>query len=128
MGRAVFDVLNSLDREEGEKYVLPAARRGEGAFGGLNGAIERLTKRAGLEGVTAHTLRHSFASVAADLGNSEPTIAAMLGHAAGSVTGRYIHHLDAVLIAAADKVSRAIHSYMTGEAEAKVVRLPRARG
>ena len=40
----------------------------------------------------------------------------MLGHAAGSVTSRYVHHLDAVLIAAADKVARMIHSYMTGQA------------
>ncbi|PPQ40765.1 tyrosine-type recombinase/integrase [Rhodoblastus acidophilus] len=128
VGRAAFDVLNSLTREAEAKFVLPAARRDDGAFGGLDGAIERLAKRAGLEGVTAHTLRHSFGSVAGDLGYSEPTIAAMLGHAAGTVTGRYVHHLDAVLIAAADKVSRAIDSYMTGKAEGKVVKLPRARG
>jgi len=128
IGRAAFDLLSTLARESGAKYVLPAARRDEGAFGGLDGAIERLAKRAGLEGVTAHTLRHSFGSVAGDLGYSEPTIAAMLGHAAGSVTGRYVHHLDSVLIAAADKVSRAIDGYMTGKAEGKVVRLPLARG
>ncbi len=40
----------------------------------------------------------------------------MLGHAANSVTGRYIHHLDSVLIAAADKVALAIAGFMNEEA------------
>jgi hypothetical protein len=30
------------------------------------------------------------------------------------VTGRYVHHLDAVLIAAADKVTREIAAAMEG--------------
>ena len=34
--------------------------------------------------VTPHTLRHSFASLAGDLGYSEPTIAALVGHKARS--------------------------------------------
>ena len=59
-------------------------------------------------------MRHSFASVAGDLGFTEPTIAALLSHAAGSVTSRYVHHLDAVLIAAADRVATSIYEMMTG--------------
>ena len=46
--------------------------------------------------VTPHTLRHSFASVAADLGYSELTIASLLGHKKASVTSKYAHHADAV--------------------------------
>jgi hypothetical protein len=45
--------------------------------------------RRGFIDVTLHTLSHFFAYGAADLGYSEPTITAMIGHAAGSVTGRY---------------------------------------
>ncbi|MEX2479867.1 MAG: hypothetical protein WD928_03300, partial [Gammaproteobacteria bacterium] len=41
----------------------------------------------------------------------------MLGHAAGSVTSRYVHHLDTVLIAAADRVAQAIFEMMTSQAE-----------
>jgi integrase len=63
--------------------------------------------------VTPHVLRHSFASVAADLGYSEPTIAAMLGHASGSMTSRYIHHLDEVLISAVDTVAGRIWRLLT---------------
>jgi len=122
MGRPVFDVLAKIDREKENPFVL-TAMRGSGAFGGMPGAWRRIMKRAELEGVTPHTLRHSYASVAGDLGFTESTIAAMLGHAAGSVTSRYVHHLDSVLIAAADKVARTIHGMMTG-AEGKVVQLP----
>jgi len=50
-------------------------------------------------------LRHSFASLAADLGYSEPTIAALVGHKGGTITSRYIHTADAVLLAAADAVA-----------------------
>lgn len=112
-----------VERKDGCPCVLPAAR-GDGHFGGLSGAFERLVERAGLDGVTPHVMWRSFASVAADLGFVESTIAAMLGHAAGSVTARHTHHLDSVLIAAADKVTRAIEGYLTG-AEAKIVALPK---
>jgi hypothetical protein len=46
---------------------------------------------------------------------SEPTIGALLGHASGTVTGRYTHVLDAVLIAAADRVAQTVQDYITGE-------------
>ncbi|MEA1831741.1 tyrosine-type recombinase/integrase, partial [Methylobacterium durans] len=107
-----------VERVKGSPYVLPAAR-GTGAFVSLDDALERITERAGLEGVTAHTLRHSFASTAADLGYSDSTIGAMLGHAGRGVTSRYIHHLDAVLIAAADRVSEAIATALRPANEVK---------
>src|SRR3546814_12990056 len=44
--------------------------------------------------VTLHTLRHSFATMANELGFTEATIASMLGHRLGTITSRYIHHLD----------------------------------
>ncbi|MER9234161.1 hypothetical protein NKI56_19025 [Mesorhizobium sp. M0622] len=60
-------------------------------------------------------MRHSFASVASELGYTEPTIAAMLGHAAGTITSRYIHHLDSVLISAADNVAATIQAMMVAQ-------------
>jgi integrase len=93
--------------------VLPGERR-DLPYGGLKGVWRALLKRAELSGVTLHTLRHSFASVAGDLGYAEATIAALLGHASGTVTGRYTHVLDAVLIAAADHVAATVQGYMTG--------------
>lgn len=109
-GRVVLDVLDALPRREGVAWVLPGS--GTEHYGGFRAAWRIIVGKAGLSGVTPHTLRHSFASVAGDLGYSESTIGAMIGHAAGTVTGRYTHHLDAVLIAAADKVAAEISGYL----------------
>ena len=59
--------------------------------------------------VTPHTLRHSFAILAGDLGYSEPTIAALVGHKGHSITSRYIHAANTVLLAAADAIADAHH-------------------
>ena len=49
-------------------------------------------------------LEDSFASLAADLGYSESTIAALVGHT-GRSTRSHTHAADAVLLAAADAVA-----------------------
>ena len=60
-------------------------------------------------------LRHSFASLANDIGLSEPTIAALIGHKGGSMTSRYVHAADAVLLAAADAVAVRIQHLIGNE-------------
>ena len=57
--------------------------------------------------VTLHTLRHSFASLAADLGYGDAAIAALIGHARGGITARYTHRSDKVLFKVADEVALA---------------------
>jgi integrase len=99
---------------EGEsQFVLPGQNDGR-PYGGLPKAMKRImSRRPELLGVTAHTLRHSFASVADELGYTEATVAALLGQRSGTVTRRYIHHLDSALIAAADRVSANIQATMS---------------
>ena len=121
IGTPVLAVLNG--GAQASDFVLPAAR-GKGHFKGLPKGWTRVMERANLPHVTPHTLRHSFASVANELGYTEPTIAAMLGHASASVTSRYIHHIDAALAAAADRVAKNIQAYMVGET-AEVVTMQR---
>jgi integrase len=117
LGQPAVALLRRLEEHRTGPYVLPATR-GEGGFGGIPDAIERYAERGDLKGVGAHTLRHSFASTAADLGYSDSTIAAMLGHAGHGVTSRYIHHLDTVLLAAADRVAEQIESILGTSAQA----------
>lgn len=125
VGREVFDVLGNALRVSGNPYVLPALRQGgQRHYNGLAGAWVRFMERAKLEGVTPHTMRHSYASVAGDLGFAESTIAAMLGHAGNTVTSRYVHRLDSVLIAAANKICGEVYRQMTGEV-GKVLEMPR---
>jgi integrase len=126
---AVLDALPAIWRGEEGAYVLAGERR-DRAYGGLPNAIARImARRAELRGITAHVLRHSFASVADELGYTEATVAALLGQSSGSVTTRYIHQLDRALIAAADRVSAHISAAMTGkeEQDGKVVLLPARR-
>jgi integrase len=56
--------------------------------------------------IVPHVLRHSFASLGADLGLSDNTIASLLGHSRGSITSRYMHGSDKALIAAANSVAQ----------------------
>lgn len=85
--------------------VFPASR-GDGPMHGFRKFWLRIARLGGLPGeVTPHVLRHSFASLAADLGYSESTIAALVGHSGRSTTSRYVHRADAVLLAAADAVA-----------------------
>jgi integrase len=68
--------------------------------------VRRHWEKLGLDKtITPHTLRHSFASLSADMGYSDNTIASLLGHARSSVTSRYMHGSDKALIAAADSVA-----------------------
>jgi integrase len=88
--------------------VFPATR-GEGPMAGFPKFWIRLRKLGELSPeVTPHTLRHSFASHASDLGYSEATIAALVGHKGRSMTSRYTHEADAVLLSAADAVADRI--------------------
>lgn len=121
LGKAALEVLVGIERTG--RYVFPAVRSDDDRpFGGAVGAIERLFNKTGISDCAAHTLRHSFASVAADLDYSDSTIGAMLGHAGTTITSRYTHRLDTVLIAVANKVAAEIDRQMTG-ADAKIIEM-----
>lgn len=62
-----------------------------------------------------HTMRHNYASVAAELNYSEVAIAALLGHSLGTVTSRYTHFVDQALRATTDGVSHEIVRRMEGD-------------
>ena len=106
-------------------WVFPTSR-GDGHFVGLPKVLERICARAGLEGITIHVLRHSFAAAAAEVGFSELTIAGLLGHSVPGVTARYAHVPDAALVSATNTVSARIASALDGKVEADVVPLRRA--
>ena len=103
LSNAACDVLRGVGRGDG--LVFPSTR-GDGRMAGFRKLWNRITAKGELPSdITPHVLRHSFASLAADLGYSEPTIAALVGHAGQSITSRYVHSADAVLLAAPDKVA-----------------------
>jgi integrase len=108
LSRAACDVLRGLARSSNggsEALVFPPTR-GDGRMTGFRKLWDRIAKLGEVPAdVTPHVLRHSFASLGGDLGYSDPTIAALIGHEGQTVTSRYMHAADAVLLAAADAVA-----------------------
>jgi len=90
---------------------------GDGHFVGIVRVLDRICAKAELGDVTPHVLRHTFASIAGDLGFSELTIAGLLGHSARGVTQGYVH-LDSALIVAANQVAAEIARLLDGDTAA----------
>ena len=99
------DVLRSLPRTS--NLVFPATRgNGHVIMLGFKKIWKKIAQLGKLPAdVTPHVLRHSFCSLGSDLGYSELTIAAVVGHKGRTVTSRYIHAADAVLLAATDAIA-----------------------
>jgi integrase len=57
--------------------------------------FELAAKKAGIEGVTFHSMRHAFASRMIDRGISSTVLAALMGHESSTITEkRYVHLFD----------------------------------
>ena len=113
VGLPAVDLLDNQQRDLDEVFVFPGTQEGKPLVG-FPKYWRKLVKDTGLEGITPHVLRHSFASVANDLGFTEATIAALVGHSKGTVTGRYIHAVDTALVMAADTVAGYINGLLNG--------------
>jgi integrase len=105
IGPSAVELLTSRPIRKGSSYFFPADV-GDGHFTAAEDCLRRLCVAAEIDGVTPHTLRHTFGSVAGDLGFSELTIAALLGHSAKSVTQGYVH-IDEALKLAVTRTSAA---------------------
>jgi integrase len=112
LGATAISCIESAPGREGSPFVFPADW-GDGHFIGIVRVLARVCAKANLKDVTPHVLRHTFASVAGDLGFSELTIAGLLGHSARGVTQSYVH-LDTALVVAADHVSVRIAGLLDG--------------
>lgn len=103
-------VLRTLDKTD--DLVFPN-KVGE-VMVGYRKSWLKIAKLGDLPGdITPHVLRHSFASLAGDLGYGEATIATLIGHKGHSITSRYVHTADAVLLAAVDVVANQTSKLMT---------------
>jgi integrase len=113
VGLPVVEYLEKRRVEADGDYVFPG-RDGDNAFGSFPNHWKKIFAGSSLSDITPHVLRHSFASVANDLGFTEITIAALVGHAKGSVTSNYIHTVDTALIMAADTIAGYIQGLLDG--------------
>ena len=113
LGTAAIEQLRTLPRLEGVEYVFPSNRSG-GHFVGLQKVWSQARRRAGLEGVRLHDLRHSFASVAVSGGDSLYLLGKVLGHRQSRTIEIYAHLAEDPVRAVAERTSSEIASALNG--------------
>jgi integrase len=99
-------------------YVIAgesAGTKDEAPRSDLNRPWRAVRKRAGIEDVRIHDLRHSFASVGAGSDLGLPIIGRLLGHTQASTTQRYAHVAVNPAKRAADLIAGKIADAMNGK-------------
>jgi integrase len=119
----VLELLSEMKEANGSgDFVFPGRKSGTGLYD-LKSAWRSIQKRAGLEGVHMHDLRHTFASILASEGLSLPIVGALLGHTQTQTTARYAHLFDEPLREATERVGKVVKA--AGKESAEVVQLKR---
>lgn len=91
LSEAALAVLDDQrQRSSNSQFIFPGAGV-EGRMINLRKPWTRICRRAKLEGVRLHDLRHTAASVAVGQGASLPVIGRLLGHSQAQTTQRYAH-------------------------------------
>ena len=86
-----------------------------------------ICRRAALEGLRLHDLRHSFASVGAGAGLGLPIIGKLLGHASPSTTAKYAHLDNDPVRRATNAIGATIAAAMDRKPSGNVVELKASR-
>lgn len=124
IGKAVSKIIDDRrPKEDGQKEWVFPADRGDGHFVGLPRVFARLCEKAKIQDASLHDLRHTFGSMATELGFSLLTIAGIVGHTVPGITARYAHIADSALILAADRVSDYIAGALEGKKKGEVIQL-----
>ena len=107
LGPEARAVLSSIPREGGSPWVIKGRLPGS-HLTDLQRPWRRIRKRAGLEDVRIHDLRHSYASIALMHGETVLTIGRLLGHDHPGTTLKYTNFADAAAREAVDTVSSVL--------------------
>ena len=107
LGIAALELVAAL-KPNGSIYLFPDRRRPDQPIANLDWAWVCIRKKAGLDDVRIHDLRHSFASAGLASGEGLPLIGKLLGHAHVVTISRYAHLADDPIRAAADRISRNV--------------------
>ena len=122
---AAARVLSKLPRVPDNPWVIVSRKRGE-HLRNINQPWELIRRRAKLDDVRLHDLRHSWASRALALGESLPMIGRLLGHTQVETTARYAHLARDSVKESAAKIAASIGEDMykcreTGDMDPKRV-------
>ncbi|BBF93426.1 site-specific integrase [Blastochloris tepida] len=112
LGAPALAVLDALPRLGA--YVVPGSNPDRPRHD-LHKVWAAVCRRAGLEGVRIHDLRHTHASYGAGAGMSLQIIGRLLGHSQPSTTQRYAHLADDPLRRAANTIGGQIVAALAGQ-------------
>jgi integrase len=107
INNAALEILKSIKKHPTSSYIFPN-KKGDSYFSGFPKSWERIRKRAGLDFVRIHDLRHSFASVGAGHKESLLIIGKILGHKNYATTQRYAHVHNDPLKEAVERIGDAL--------------------
>ena len=114
LSSAAIQLLQGLPRIDGSKYVFPGDDPSR-PFGDVRATWQAILTAAGLDGadasgekLVAHSLRHSFASIAADAGSTLMSVSKALGHSSVTTTEGYSHMSTEAARLVAETVGDAI--------------------
>jgi integrase len=119
VGKSALAILAAQPRLAGSDYVFPADKLGRKGlerayFQGADWFWYEIRKKAQLEGVRLHDLRHTAASIAVADGASLPIIGRILGHADTKTTQRYAHLSDAPVRVAVEQLAERVDNALAG--------------
>ena len=103
----------------GSPYVFPSASDPRLPQSDKLPLWREVRKRAGIEDVRLHDLRHTFASHAVMQGVPLPVVARLLGHRNVQMTLRYAHVADRDVEAAAERIGIAISALLNAGEDAE---------
>jgi integrase len=109
------EVLANIPRTRGNPWVIEG-RKEKSHLSDLKGPWRRICRRAELDDLRLHDLRHSFAAIAAGLGLSLPMIGKLLGHTQPRTTARYAHLAADPMHEAANRIGEQLAA-VKGEGE-----------
>ena len=102
---------------------FPSPRKRDAPFATPRGVWRKVCEEAGVENARVHDLRHTTASIGAELGLSLQVIGRILGHSQVSTTARYAHLADDPVRQAVEEIQAAITAALDGDQMAEVVPL-----
>jgi integrase len=112
LNAAAIEVLNECDRSTPYPFANPATGK---PYVSIKKSFKTLMERAQLEGVTAHVLRHTAASLMINAGHSLYTVGRILRHAQVSTSAKYAHLQTHTLQNASDTISEQLLKAASGE-------------
>lgn len=107
LSSAAVELFKELPRLRNCPYALPNPKTLK-PYGDIHAQWHTACRKAGLKDVRIHDLRHTFASMLVNAGQSLFVVSRALGHANVAQTARYSHLADDTLLAAADVAAKAM--------------------